>query len=119
MIELLESPSNVLAVRAVGRLTKEDYETVLEPAVERHVSETGELRAVIVVGDELDSFTAGAAWEDTKFGIAHWGKWKRCAVVTDKDWVEDGVKIFGWMMPGEVKVFEADDLDDAIEWAAA
>ena len=28
MIELLESPSNVLAVRAVGRLTKEDYETL-------------------------------------------------------------------------------------------
>jgi hypothetical protein len=118
MIELLESPSTVLAVRAVGRLTKEDYENVLEPAVERLVSETGELRAVIVVGDEFDSFTSGAAWEDTKFGIAHWGKWKRCAVVTDKDWVEGGVKVFGWMMPGEVKVFEDDDLDDAIEWAA-
>ncbi len=53
-----------------------------------------------------------------KFGLAHWSKWKRCAVVTDKDWVENGVKLFGWMMPGEVKVFEVDDLDDAIEWAA-
>jgi hypothetical protein len=119
MIELLEGPPNVLVVRAVGRLTKDDYQTVLEPAVERFVGDHGELRAVIVVGDEFDSFAPSAAWEDTKFGIAHWGKWKRCAVVTDKDWAKHGVHIFGWMMPGEVKVFDDDDLDDAKEWAAS
>ena len=118
MIEVLDSPATVLAVRAVGKLTKEDYESVLEPAVERMVAAQGELRAVVVVGDEFDAMAPGAAWEDTKFGLAHWGKWKRCAVVTDKDWVEHSVGILGWMMPGEVKVFEEDHLDDAIEWAA-
>ena len=118
MIEVLDSPSKVLVVRAVGKLTKDDYTSVLEPAVERVVAEHGELRAVIVVGDELDSFSSGAAWEDSKFGIAHWGKWKKCGVVTDKDWVENAIKVFGWLMPGDVKVFDEDDLDDAIDWAA-
>lgn len=118
MIELLESPANVVAVRVVGKLVVDDYRTVLEPAVERQVADHGELRAVIVVGDEFDSMAGGALWEDTKFGLSHWGKWRKCAVVSDKDWVGHGVKAFGWLMPGEVKVFEADDLDDAIEWAA-
>lgn len=119
MIEILESPPNVLVVKAVGKLTADDYKTVLEPAVDRQVADHGELRVVIVVGDEWDSTAAGAVWEDTKLGLAHWGTWKRCAVVTDKDWIENSIKVLGWMMPGEVKVFEADDLDDATEWAAA
>ena len=118
MIEILDSPSNVVAVRAVGTLTRDDYEQVLDPAVERLLAAHGELRAVIVVGDEFDSVTAGGAWEDTKFGLAHWGKWKRCAVVTDKDWAKHGVKLFGWMMPGEVKVFGDDEIADALEWAS-
>ena len=119
MIELLESPDNVIALRAVGKLTKDDYQTVLDPAVERLVADHGELRVVIVVGDDFDGMTPGGSWEDTKFGLGHWSKWKRCAVVTDRDWVGNGARMFGWMLPGDVKVFEEDDLDDAIEWAAA
>jgi len=40
------------------------------------------------------------------------------AIVSDADWLENGIKAFGWLMPGEVKVFETDDLDDAKEWLA-
>lgn len=119
MIELLDSPPNVLVVRAVGTLEKADYTGTLEPAVERMVAEHGELRAVIVVGDEFDSIAGSAVWEDSKFGIAHWGKWKRCAVVSDKTWVKDALKVFGWLMPGEMDQFGVADLDRAIEWAAA
>ena len=118
MMEILESPANVLAVKVTGKVTVDDYSSVLEPAVERLVADHGELRAAIVIGDEWDSMAPSATWEDTKFGLAHWSKWKRCAVVTDKDWVRHSITIVGWMMPGEVKVFEEDDLDDAIEWAA-
>jgi hypothetical protein len=38
------------------------------------------------------------------------------AIVSDADWLENAVKAFGWMMPGEVKVFEPDDVDDAKAW---
>jgi hypothetical protein len=46
-------------------------------------------------------------------------KWKRCAVVTNKDWVRHGVAMFGWMIPGAVGVFDVGQLDDAVTWAAS
>jgi hypothetical protein len=119
MLERIESPSNVLAIRVVGKIEKSDYTTVLEPAVEQMVKEYGELRAAIVVGAEFDGLTASAFWEDIKFGVEHLSKWKRCAVVSDHDWIRHGVSIFGWMMPGEVKVFAENELAEAIAWAAA
>ena len=118
MLEVIESPDTVLALRVVGKLAKDDYTSVLEPAVEKLLAKHGELRAVIAIGDEFDGLTAGATWEDMKFGFEHLSKWKRCAVVTSHDWVRHGVSIFGWMMPGDVKVFATNELTAAIEWAA-
>ena len=119
MLEQLESPPNVIAVKAVGKLAKDDYTNVLTPAIKALVDSTGELRAVIVIGDDFDGITPGGTWEDMKTGLQHITKWKRCAVVSDKDWVRNGVAIFGWTMPGDVKVFAEGEVDDAIAWAAA
>jgi hypothetical protein len=119
MLEQLESPPNVVAVRCVAQIEKSDFETVLEPAIQKLLAEHDELRAVIVIGDEYEGMTAGGSLEDVKFGFAHWSKWKRCAVVTNKDWVRHGTGLFGWMIPGDVKVFELEELEPAIEWAAA
>jgi hypothetical protein len=55
-------------------------------------------------------------WADTKLWAHHLKAWKKIAIVSDADWLENSVKAFGWLMPGEVKVFENDDLDDAKEW---
>ena len=119
MLERLESPPNVIAIKAVGKLAKDDYTNVLTPAIKALMDSTGELRAVIVVGDEFDGITPGGTWEDLKTGMQHLTKWKRCAVVSDKDWVRHGVALFGWTMPGDVKVFAETEVDQAIEWAAA
>jgi hypothetical protein len=61
----------------------------------------------------------GAGWEDAKVGLAHLTKWKRCAVVSDKDWVHHALAVFGWTMPGDLKLFAESELDAAIAWAAA
>jgi hypothetical protein len=82
------------------------------------LEQQGEIRAVIVIGDEFDGLTPGATWKDVKFGAAHLTKWKRCAVVSDKDWVGHSIAVFGWMMPGDVKVFATDQLSEATDWAA-
>jgi hypothetical protein len=40
------------------------------------------------------------------------------AIVPDADWLENDIKAFGWLVPGEVKIFETDDVDEAKEWPA-
>jgi hypothetical protein len=118
-MEKLESPPNVIAVKAVGKLAKDDYANVLTPAIKALLDATGELRAVIVIGADFDGITPGGTWEDFRTGLQNIGKWKRCAIVSDKDWVKHGVALFGWTMPGDVKLFAESDVDQAIEWAAA
>jgi hypothetical protein len=58
-------------------------------------------------------------WQDAKLGGGDLRAWEKVAVVTDKEWVAHAVTAFGWMIPGEVRVFELDDLDAAKRWAAA
>ena len=67
---------------------------------------------------------AGRRLEDIKTGLrtefSDRKAWKRLAVVTDIDWIEQAMELFAWAMPGELKVFDdLDELDEAKAWAAA
>jgi hypothetical protein len=120
MIEPIEeAPAGVVAFRAVGKVEAEDYEQVLAPAVEASISERGELRLVYELGPKFASYSLGAAWEDLKLSVPHLAKWRRCAIVTDHRLMAEAVRALGVLMPGEVKVFPVDALNDAIAWAAA
>ncbi len=120
MIEVIEeAPRHVLAFRAVGEVKAADYEAVLRPAVVRTLAAGRKLRVVYVLGPEFEGYSVGAGWEDMALGFSHLSHWERCAVVTDRDWVEHLVKGFGWLMGPHVKLFHVDELPDAMEWAAA
>ena len=40
----------------------------------------------------------------------------RLAVVTDKDWMRHGIAAFGWLIPGEIRVFDPGELEQAKAW---
>jgi hypothetical protein len=40
------------------------------------------------------------------------------ALVTDVEWVRHLTALFGWMSPGELKLFGLDQLDEATAWVA-
>ena len=52
MLHKLGSPDTVLAVEVVGKLEKDDYRTVLVPGLDELLERHGEIRCVIVFGDE-------------------------------------------------------------------
>ena len=120
MFQLIEgAPEGVLAFEAVGEVDAQDYEDVLKPAIEAALEGGADIRIVYEIGPDFDRYSAGAAWEDMAMGFAHLTRWKRCAVVTDHDWVEHAAKAFGWMMGGRLKVFDIDELKAALQWAAS
>lgn len=117
MISVIDDmPPGTIGFRASGKVTDEDYETVLVPAV-RAALEQGAVRLLYVLPDDT-SYSAGAVWADTKLWAGHVRGWERVAVVSDADWLEHAAKAFGWMMPGELRVFDDDDLEDAKSWVA-
>lgn len=119
MIRVLEGlPENVLGVEAFGKVTDQDYENVLEPAIREKLATHSKIRYVYVLGEEFDGWTLGAMWEDAKLGGGELHRWEKIAVVTDTDWIRHAVKGFGWMIPGEVKVFPVAELESATAWAS-
>lgn len=120
MIEMLKGfPENVAAFACHGHVTKADYDTVLMPDVEDRLSRHEKLRLYYEVAPDFDGFDPGAAWEDTKVGLSHFLRWERFAVVTDIEWIKHSVKMFGFLMPGELRVFSIADASQAREWIAA
>ncbi len=117
MIEqLTDLPDRILGLKASGEVTADDYKQVLVPALEEKLSQHRKVRLLYVIGDGFKGYTSGAAWEDAKVGMKHLTAFERVAVVTDVDWIENMVKAFGFVMPGEVRVFDDDDLEEARTW---
>ena len=122
MVERMDDmPAGVIGLRGSGKLTKEDYTDVLEPALEEAM-DSGEARVVFVLTD-FDGLALGASFEDIKTGLgvelANRGNWKRLAFVTDVDWVAKATQMFAFAMPGELEVYDdLDKLEEAKSWAA-
>jgi hypothetical protein len=114
-------PPGTIGLTASGKLTRDDYRDVLEPALAEGIG-SGELRLLFVLTD-FDGLEPGAWAEDVKTGARAMGRdhsaWKRLALVTDVDWVATATRTFAWMTPGEVLVRGLDGLDEAKAWVAA
>lgn len=117
MIELLKDfPGNVVALSAAGRVTKEDYEKVVIPAVERALSQHDKVRLYYQIGTDFSGIDPGAMWADTKVGMGHFLRWDRIAVVTDVDWIRLSVTAFGFLMPAQVNVYSTAEAAAAKKW---
>lgn len=115
MIKLIEHlPAGIVGVEASGKVTDDDYREVLVPALQEALARK-DVKLLYVL-DEGFSYSPGAVWEDTKLWARHLTGWKKVAVVSDADWLGHAVSAFRWLMPGDIQVFELDDLDDAREW---
>ena len=114
---LTDVPDNVIAFEADGEIHADDYTSTLIPAVEAQLAAHDAVRIVLVF-PEFAGYSSGAAWEDLKMGTEHLTKWKRIALVTDVEWMIPLVKLFGWMTPGEVRLFAMADRTAASTWAA-
>lgn len=117
MIRVLDDlPAGVLGFEASGKLTTRDYTEVLEPAIDAATSGGGRIRILLDFSGSFEGFEAGALWQDLKTGVRDWNAWERIALVTDHGWMRDGLAVFSWAVPGDVKAFPAGDRADAIAW---
>jgi len=121
MVERIEDmPAGTIGLRASGKLTRDDYRDVLEPALKEGI-DSGELRLLFVLTD-FDGLAAGAVPEDIKTGLSAWfghhSAWRRFALVTDTEWVAKAMHMFAWMTPGDVMIRDLDGLDEARVWVA-
>jgi hypothetical protein len=109
-------PDQVVGVRAIGEVDDDDYDDVLAPAIEDRLTRHDKVRLLYILGPEFTGYETEAMWEDTKLGFKTFTKYDKMAIVTDTSWLRRSVKAFGWLIPGEVKVYPYDQLEQARAW---
>jgi hypothetical protein len=123
MVERIDGlPTGVLGFRLRGKLTREEYVDELMQPIYDALDRRGKLRILIELPDDFHGLDLGALWQDLKaagsVGLKQRDAWERFALVTDKDWVRHGVAAFGWLTPGELRLFEPGAFERAVEWLA-
>ncbi len=116
MIELInELPDNVVGILARGRVTSEECNDVLRPAMEVSLKRHDKLRLYYEIGCRFP----GAGWDDLEIAIDHLPQWERIAIVTDTGWVRHTVNALRFLLASEVRVFTIGETEEGRAWIAA
>ena len=116
MIEVInELPDNVVGIIAKGRVTNEECDTVLKPAMERSLKRHGKIRLYYEVGSRFP----GAGWDNLDVAIDHLPQWERIAIVTDTGWVRHTVNALRFLIASEVRVFTVLEAEEGRAWIAS
>jgi len=113
MIQIVEGlPDNVVGIIAKGRVTNEDCDKILKPAMESSLKRHDKVRLYYEIGCRFP----GAAWEDLRIGIENIPQWERVAVVTDVGWVRHTVNALRFLIASDVRVFTSFQAPEGRAW---
>jgi hypothetical protein len=114
-----DTPANVVGVRALGKVTEDDYKQTLVPALADASKQFKEINFLMVFETDLGNFTSGAWMQDAKISLKHFAKWNKIAIVSDQKIVEKLAHVFSFISPAEAKGFPVSDIELAKTWVAA
>ena len=109
---------DVAGFRATGTVTKEDYDTIIYPAVKKICDHNPELNFLMVLDNHLKNFTPGAWMKDAAMGLKHLTRWKKIAIVSDEAMVKTAMPIMDTIAPGQYKAFAHKDVQLAFNWVS-
>src|SRR5690349_17962701 len=116
MLELINGlPGNVVGIAVSGRLTIQDCQDVLVPAMQKSLKRHDKIRLYY----ELNSRFPGAAWDELELGLEDLSRCERVAIVTDIGWVRLTVKALRFLIPSEIRVFPTIQADEGRAWIRA
>ncbi len=112
-------PGGTLGFRLSGRINRDEYFEILDP-IREQLERDEKVSFLVETASDFHGLDAAALWEDVKVagsvGLRYRSSWERLAVVTDMDWMRHGIAAFGWVIPGEIRVLEPDELEQAKAW---
>lgn len=103
-----------LTLKAVGKLTHEDYETIT-PMIDAALSTVKEPQVkALIDGTELEGWELRAAWDDFKLGLKHGNEFVKIAIYGNKNWQDITAKVGSWFISGDVRYFTT--VEEALSW---
>jgi len=116
MLQLIEGlPKNVVGIVATGRVTMQDCQDILVPAIKASRKRHDKIGLYY----ELNSRFPGSAWDDLDLGLEHASCCERVAIVTDIGWVRLTVKALRFLIPSKIRVFPTVQAEEGRAWITA
>ena len=112
--ELKDTPNTMVGFRVKGSATREDFNTVVLPAVAELVKRTDKLNYLLIVDDPVESDVIASWLEAAMADLNNHKKWNKGAVAT-RAYNFDRLHTKK-MTPGEFKTFSNTEVDQAIDW---
>ena len=117
--KILDIPNYVAGFRATGEVSKDDYETILIPEIERVDKQHGHIHFLMVLETPVKNFSIGAWMQDAWQGLKHYRGWKKAAIVSDQKGIEKFTDVFSTIIPGKAKGFPLAELEEAKRWVSS
>jgi hypothetical protein len=113
MLELIDFlPGNVVGVVARGRVTREECDDILVPAMDASARRHGKVRLYY----EIDCRYPGTGWDELDIGAS---RLERIAVVSDAAWIRRTINALRLLIACEVRAFSRDEAEEGLAWIAA
>ncbi|MHA6623138.1 SpoIIAA family protein [Pseudonocardia sp. DLS-67] len=109
----------MIAVRARGVLTEDDYRGVLVPRLESALETTARIRVLFLIEETFQGWDARAAWFNTRLDLRHRRHFEKVAIVGAPIWEKWCARLANLVIAGEIKTFERGELTDAWTWLRA
>lgn len=109
---------HVTAFRVSGTVTREDYELVIKPLVDKMAKTEDKIHFLLLIDTDISNFTSGAILQDLWVGLKNITKWHRMAIVSNQKMVQNFTDAASFPLPGEAKGFPIAQLEEAKTWVA-
>jgi len=104
----------IVTITFKDKVDKEDYDLLL-PQLEGIIEKSKRVRLLIVL-DDFQGWSMGAAWEDTKFGLVHFNDIEKIAIAGERKWEQLMAAFIKPFTRAAVQFFQRDQLDEARSW---
>lgn len=115
MIEYREDPdSHIVEITVDGAISREAFDDIAR-RLEARIARDGKVRVLEEVRS-LGAIAPATFWADLKFSLRHLNDFSRCAVVTDRGWIEWLARAVAPFVTCAVRHFPPEQIGDARRW---
>lgn len=97
-----------------GAIARSEFDATVA-ATEDMLTRHEKLNAIGIVHG-FDGMDLSVWWADLNWGVRHWNRFGRMAVVTDIGWIAQASKLSAFVSPAQVRVFPVAELEAARAW---
>ncbi|QSX38729.1 SpoIIAA family protein [Shewanella sedimentimangrovi] len=113
---LEENASEVLTVIVSDRVTGEDFEQVLLPAIDAKLKDHASIELLFDIEDSCQGFSLTSVWMDALLALFHAGDVSRVAILVDRPGLKLLAQAQALFMPWPVAIYPRHRKGDARKW---